>query len=128
MKVKDIITSPVATVTTDSDVGTARDLMTLRKIGALPVVEMDGDKAIVEGIISHHDLTGVYDDNINVVQIMTTKIFAVTPETSLKKAAEVMIDKKIHHLIVISEHNDEELVGIISSLDFVNLVAKELVS
>jgi len=124
MKVKDIITTPVATVTPDSDVATARDIMTFRKIGSLPVVKMDGEKAIVEGIVSTHDLNGVYDDTVKIAQVMTTKIYAVTPDTSLKRAAEVMIDKKIHHLIVLKE-GAEELVGIISALDFVYLVATD---
>jgi CBS domain-containing protein len=63
----------------------------------------------------------VYDDNVNIQQVMSTKIFAVTPESSIQYAAKIMIDKKIHHLVVMDKGN---LVGIVSSLDFVKLVEK----
>lgn len=121
MKVRDIINTPVTTITTDSDVATARDLMNMKKISVLPVVEVDVDTVEVEGIISQQDLNGVYDDNIQLSQIMTTKIYAVDPDLSVQRAAEIMLDKKIHHLIVME---DDDLIGIISSMDMVKIVAE----
>lgn len=121
MKVRDIIASPVATLTLDSDVGRARDLMTLKKISSIPIVNLDDDVIEVEGIVSFQDLVGVYDDSVKLVQVMSRNIFAVTPETTIQKAAEVMMEKRIHHLIVMEQ---DQLVGIISALDFVKLVAE----
>ena len=123
MIVRDIINSPVATLNLDADVASARDLMTLKKISCVPIVHLDGEDIEVEGIVSFHDLVGVYDDTVPVSQVMTTKIYAVTPETSLHKAAEVMMEKKIHHLIVM---DDNKLIGIISALDFVKLFAEKV--
>ncbi|NNF34895.1 MAG: CBS domain-containing protein [Saprospiraceae bacterium] len=120
MIVKEIINTPVATLNLDADVASARDLMTLKKISCVPIVHVHGDDVEIEGIVSFHDLVGVYDDTVPVSQVMTRKIYAVTPDTSIQKAAEVMIEKKIHHLVVM---DGEELVGIISALDFVNLIA-----
>ena len=121
MKVKDLIVSPVTTCTMNSDVAHVRDLMKLKKISAVPVVEVEGEKASVEGIISYHDLAGVYDDTVKVSQVMTRKIFAVDPDVSVQKAAQIMVEKRIHHLIAMKE---DELVGIISTLDFVKIVAE----
>ncbi len=121
MKVRDIIVTPVTTITTDSDVATARDLMNMKKISVLPVVDVDVDTIEVEGIISQQDLNGVYDDNIQLSQIMTTKIYAVDPDLPVQRAAEIMLDKKIHHLIVME---DDDLIGIISSMDMVRIVAE----
>ena len=121
MKVRDIIVTPVTTITTDSDVATARDLMNMKKISVLPVVDVDVDTVEVEGIVSQQDLNGVYDDNIQLSQIMTTKIFAVDPNLSVQRAAEIMLDKKIHHLIVME---NDDLIGIISSMDMVKIVAE----
>ena len=120
MKVNELLSFPVSTITLDSDVGQARDIMKLKKISALPVVSVEGEKVIVEGIVSVHDMAGVYDDNVPIKQVVSRKIFAVTPGTSIKKAAEVMLEKKVHHLIVL---DGEELVGIVSALDYVKLVA-----
>ena len=121
MKVRDIIATLVATLTLNSDVGRARDLMTLKKISSIPIVNVDDDVIEVEGIVSFQDLVGVYDDSVKLVQVMSRNIFAVTPETNLQKAAEIMMEKRIHHLIVMEQ---EQLVGIISALDFVKLVAE----
>jgi CBS domain-containing protein len=121
MKVRDIIATPVATLTLDSDVGRARDLMTLKKISSIPIVNLEDDVIEVEGIVSFQDLVGVYDDSVKLVQVMSRNIYAVTPETTLQKAAEVMMEKRIHHLIVMEQ---DQLVGIISALDFVKLVAE----
>ena len=121
MKVKELIRKPVTSCTADTDVGAARDLMKLKGISAVPVVEVDGDKINIEGIVSYHDLAGVYDDNVLIQQVMTTHIYAVTPDTLVQDAAKIMIDKKIHHLVAMSEG---ELVGIISSFDFVKMVAE----
>lgn len=121
MKINELIVTPVTTCTMESDVAHVRDLMTLKNISAIPVVKVDKDKPLVEGIITYHDLAGVYDDTVKVKQIMSRTIYAVDPEISVQKAAQIMIDKKIHHLIAMKE---DELVGILSTMDFVKIVAE----
>ena len=122
MKVNDIISIPVATLTLDADVGRARDLMHLKKINAIPIVEVKSGEINVKGIVSYHDVAGVYDDTVKLTQVMTKNIIAIKPETALSKAAALMIENNIHHLLVME---NAELMGIISSMDFVRLVAEE---
>ena len=71
MKVNDIISIPVATLTLDADVGRARDLMHLKKINAIPIVEVKNGEINVKGIVSYHDVAGVYDDTVKLTQVMT---------------------------------------------------------
>ena len=53
MKVKDLIKSPVTTCTTSADVGEVRDLMSVKRFSAMPVVELDEEKATLKGIVSY---------------------------------------------------------------------------
>lgn len=121
MQVKDIIVTPVTACDINSDIGQVRDLMNQKKISALPVVHIEKDSVKLRGIVSFQDLAGVYDDSINVQQVMTTDVVAVSPEATIQEAARTMIDRKIHHLVV-SDKGD--IKGIVSSLDFVKLVAE----
>ena len=121
MKINELIVTPVTTCTIESDVAHVRDLMTLKNISAIPVMKIEDDNASVEGIVTYQDLAGVYDDTIKVKQVMSRTLFAVDPEISVQKAAQIMIDKKIHHLIAMK---GDELVGILSTMDFVKIVAE----
>lgn len=121
MQVKDIIVTPVTSCSDKTDVAAARELMRFKKFSALPVVKLEEGKAKILGIISFADLAGVYDDNINVQQIMTTNVYSVHPEATIREAAQIMVEKGIHHLVV----KDEHIQGIISSFDFVKIVAQD---
>lgn len=120
MQVNDLITLPVTTCTTSMDIGGVRDLMNLKNFSALPVVESKEDQIVLKGIVTYQDLAGVYDDNINVQQVMSTEVTTVAPTASVQEAALSMISHRIHHLVVL---DDEKIVGIISSYDFLKLVA-----
>ena len=121
MKVKEIIVTPVTTCSDKTDVAAARELMRFKKFSALPVVRVDEGKVKILGILSYADLAGVYDDNINVQQIMSTDVKSINPEASIQEAAQLMVDEGIHHLVV----KDDHIQGIISSFDFVKYVAKQ---
>lgn len=120
MQVNDLITLPVTTCTTSMDIGGVRDLMNLKNFSALPVVESREDQFVLKGIVSYQDLAGVYDDNINVQQVMSTEVTTISPNASVQEAALSMISHRIHHLVVV---DNEKIVGIISSYDFLKLVA-----
>lgn len=120
MTVKDLIKPPVTTCTIKTGVAGARDLMTLKKISALPVVEVKGEDITLRGIVSFADLAGVYDDNINIQQVMTHDVTVIPLETTVQEAASIMFENRIHHLVVM---NGDKITGIVSSLDFVKLVA-----
>ena len=121
MTIQDLINPPVTTCTINTDIAGARDLMTLKKISALPVVETDGEQIKLRGIVSFFDLAGVYDDTINIQQVMTQDVQVIPLLTSVQEAASIMIEKRIHHLVVM---DGERIAGIVSSLDFVKIVAE----
>ena len=119
MKVKDLIRTPVTTCSTNTNVGQARDLMTIKKFSALPVVELEGEGVTLKGIVSFHDLVGIYDDGINIQQAMTATVKTIDSNASIREAADLMLDQRIHHLVVV---DDGQIKGIISSFDFLRLV------
>lgn len=53
-------------------------------------------------------------------EVMTRAVLAVPPEAGLAEAAKLMVERGIHRLIVAEDH---QLVGIISTMDFVRAVA-----
>ena len=48
-------------------------------------------------------------------RIMHTHLVTAAPDTSLKKAKEIIEEKKINHLLVVSKSGD--LIGIVSDRD-----------
>lgn len=121
LQVKDFMNTPVATTLPGSDVGTVRDLMHLKGYSAIPIVEVEGEAVKIRGIITDHDMIGVYDDTVSVQQVMSTRVFVILPEASVKSAAEMMLRKEVHHLVVMEEN---KILGMVSSLDFVKLASK----
>ena len=122
MTVKDLIVTPVTTCSITTNVGEARDLMTVKKFSALPVVEIEGEKVTLKGIVSYFDLSGVYDDRINIQQVMTSNAEVISINATVREAAQLMVRKKIHHLVAMEE---DEIAGIVSSFDFVKVVAQQ---
>ena len=121
IQVKDFMTKPVVTCILPTDVGTVRDLMNQKDCHAIPLVEVsDNDEINVRGIVTSDDLIGVYDDTVDIQQIMTKKIHVVSAQSNVQSAAKMMLRHQVHHLLVIEEG---KVVGILSSLDFVGLVA-----
>jgi CBS domain-containing protein len=55
-------------------------------------------------------------------EVMTRKVHAFPPETGAAQAARLMVERKIHRLLVIE---NETLAGIVSTMDFVRAVAEE---
>ena len=58
---------------------------------------------------------------VTVFDIMTKNPICISPESNLKKAAELMLKKKVGGLVVTKNNN---LVGIITEKDLVRIVAK----
>lgn len=118
--VKDFMKAPVITCVLDSNVGTVRDLMRQKSFSAVPIVEIKGERILIRGIVTNNDLMGAFDDTVPIEQIMTRGVYVVDPESTAKEAAKLMLHHKVHHLLVIQE---TRIVGMLSSLDFVRLVA-----
>lgn len=112
---------PVVSCALPTQVGNVRDLMHQKDCHAIPLVELDENQNIhIRGIVTSSDLAGVYDDAIDIRQIMTEKVHVVSPDSNAQSAAKMMLRHNTHHLVAMEEG---KIVGMISSLDFVRLVA-----
>ncbi|MFC7135219.1 MULTISPECIES: CBS domain-containing protein [Salinibaculum] len=61
-------------------------------------------------------------EDIFVARLMSSGVVSVTPDTLVEDAAERLLDKQIGSLVVVDE--DNHLEGILTSTDFVRIVAK----
>lgn len=107
------MTDQVAFVTPDTPVTEAAQLMQKHNIGVLPVCEGRNvvgiltDRDIVVRNVAHQQ-----DPSLTPVRnIMTTQVEAVSPDTTLNQAAEIMAEKQVRRLPVLEEN---QLVGIVS--------------
>ena len=60
-------------------------------------------------------------DKIAVSRVMSREPITVAPDTSVREAAKLMVDRKIGCLPVV---NGEKLVGIVTGIDLLRLVAR----
>ena len=109
----------------DATVYDALLLLAENNVGALLVLQ-DGE---LVGIVSERDyarkviLYGKASVKTPVSEIMTTKVFAVTPQNTIEEAMALMTEKHVRHLPVIEEDN---IVGVISIGDLVkSIIAKQ---
>jgi CBS domain-containing protein len=134
MKIKDIMVKEVATLDVNDELSLANDIMRLGRIRHLPVV----DGARLVGIISERDLfrsslaqalgygakaTRDLMKALHIKDIMVSQVITVSPESEVKAAVQLMVDKKIGCLPVVE---DDHLVGLVTETDILLQYCKEL--
>lgn len=123
IQVNDIMKSPVVTVVVDSDAKYVRELMERKEVNAIPVVELEAeDKITIRGIITNTDLRSGVADETPVELLMTKKVHVVSKNASVQAAAKMMLRHDVHHLVVME---DGRITGMLSSMDFVRVVAEK---
>lgn len=125
MRVADWMNKGLVVVTPDVPVKEAMRILQEKRIRHLPVVE----EGRLVGIITDRDLRSVapspatslsiYEinyllDKLTVKEVMTKKVFTVSPETELEEAARLILERRIGALPVVK---DGTLVGIITETD-----------
>lgn len=114
----------VWTVTPDTTVYDALQLMAQKNVGALIVTQ--GPEVV--GIFSERDyarkviLVGKSSRETSVEDIMTREVITVSPSDTLAKCMELMTEQRIRHLPVLS---DGHLDGVISIGDVVKEIITE---
>ena len=122
-QVRSFMKHPVFTCRLPEDVGNIRDLMHQKDCNAIPLVDVaDNGEVTIRGIVTSSDLVGVYDDTIDIQQVMTKKVHVVNPNSNAQSAAKMMIKHNTHHLVAME---DGKIVGMVSSKDFVDLIAEK---
>lgn len=122
IQVKNFMVNPVVTTTIDSKLSYVRELMERKEVSAIPVIEMQGKLISIRGIVTKTDWYGIRDEGIPAEKLMTKKVHVITKDASAQAAATMMLRHEVHHLVVMEEGN---IIGIISSMDFVRLVAEQ---
>ncbi len=127
-KVANIMTRDVHTVNVNNSLQEANDLFSKYHIRHIPVVS--GEKLI--GILSHTDILRIsfgntFGDNqdgtdeaifnmLSINQVMKHSPVTVSPDNTLKEAAEILAEKEFHALPVTKDGN---LAGIITTTDII---------
>jgi CBS domain-containing protein len=62
-------------------------------------------------------------EDVFVARLMSTDLHTVTPDTLVEDAAAVLLDNDVSSVLVVDD-DDGGLVGILTSTDFVDIVAK----
>ncbi len=117
MLVKDVMTSPVITISEAGNVQKAAQLMNRNDVGCVIVTSKEGKPV---GIITERDLiTRVLTKNtlpssVSVKKVMTSPLLTIDPDETLTEAARKMSRLNVRRLGVIYRGN---LVGLVSSKD-----------
>jgi acetoin utilization protein AcuB len=127
MFVRDRMSSPAVTITPDTPLQTALNLMHKHRFRRLPVVD---EKGRLVGLVSERDLlyaspppatllSGLGLNHLltelRVDEIMTRNVLTATPDTFVEDAARLMVENKVGGLPVVDE--DNQVVGVITETD-----------
>lgn len=129
--VRDLMTSEVYTLRPPSRLSAAWDLMDVKHVRHVPIIDDDGD---LVGLVTHRDLArcawGLAGglplsnqrqimDGIRVEEIMQVGVETTDPNAVLRDAAQIMLDNKFGCLPVVE---GQTLVGILTEADFVRFL------
>ncbi|NVN98353.1 MAG: CBS domain-containing protein [Geobacteraceae bacterium] len=147
LKVKDIMTTDVVTVTKETTIMELAKIFAARHLSSLPVLGSDGE---LIGIVTETDLIeqdknlhiptviSIFDWVIylesdkkfekelkkmtgqSVGEIFSTDVVTVNPESSVADVADILSRKKINALPVVE---GKKLVGIVSRIDLIRSMA-----
>ena len=142
-EVQQWMTPGVVTILSSTTIREALDLLRDERVSALPVI---GKKGEFCGIVTIADFLHAmvatdevldsqyphFDDCLwavdliqrrlgtdKVSSLMTEVVTTVRPDQTMREAAEIMLKEHLHHLAVCNSRG--ELVGILSSIDFVRM-------
>jgi len=150
LKVKDIMTKDLITVSPEMEIAHAAKLLLEKHINGVPVVDGEGKMVgilcqsdlitqqkrfpiptvftLLDGFIpltsmKHIEKEAQKISATTVAHAMTPNPFTVTPEMSIEEVATIMLDKNFHTLPVVDE---EKLVGIVGQEDILKTLMSGL--
>jgi CBS domain-containing protein len=142
LRLRDIMTRDVVSATPDMTIRDAMELLSERHVSGAPVV--DGGKVI--GIFSATDLLALLAElndttpsltfrrrkgrtapleDVTVDEVMTRKVHALPPDSSVDAAAALMGAKQIHRVLVM---RGDVMLGIVTTSDVAKAVAEHKIS
>ncbi len=121
--VRDIMTPTVVAMHRDKSVSEVEGLFVDQKISGAPLVDDDGNLTgfISKSDVNRFDFTGGDPYSTKASEIAHPKVITIDVSASIEDAARRMLDEEVHRLVVT---NGKKMVGVVSALDFVKLVAE----
>jgi len=130
MRVADLMTIDPVAVSVDASIEDAEELFRQHRITGLPVVGADGR---LVGVISLTDLLYLavpslqalirhHERGIRVGEVMSTPPVTIDSTATLREAARLMNDDRLHRLVAVNAAGQP--IGVISAMDFVALAAE----
>ncbi len=121
MTIADVMTKSVLSVDASMTINEAAKMMEDTKVGAVIVMENN----VTVGIVTDRDFAvkvaaHAYQITAPVKQIMSSPLFSINSDESVRTAAGLMHERGIRKLPVI---NDEKVIGMITATDIVGLLA-----
>jgi CBS domain-containing protein len=121
--VGDLMTADPVVADADAPAAEAERLMKTYRISGLPIV-WDGE---VVGVISQTDLVVARSsamisanwERMRVRHLMTSPAVTVRVGTPITRAAELMVSRHIHRLVVVDD--EDKPVGVLSALDLLTV-------
>ena len=110
--VKDVMTTPLETVSDDVTVQEATKRMREKEINAL-VVRTDPPSIVTSTDVLDAVAAGQNLSKLTVADVMTESVETVPPDLHLEEVAAMMVSLGIKHLPVV----DEDPIGMVSSTD-----------
>lgn len=111
MRITDVMTGDLPTVGSQDSIRDAAGHMTRRAVKALPVCE--GDRLV--GIVTDWDVTRAVASDEDpsqqaVSDYMSTDLVVAAPDATLTEAAQLMAERRVHHLLV---RDGEQFAGMV---------------
>ncbi len=100
--IRDFMCRGVVTCGVNANAGEVARIMIDNDVSALVVVD---ERLNACGIISKTDLIGFYGKDLSLISaedIMTSEILTVSPDTSVHDAVQLMLDRGIHQLVIVT--------------------------
>jgi len=121
MTIANVMTKSVISIDASMSVNESAKMMEDAKVGAIIVMEHNSPV----GIVTDRDFAvkvaaHAYPITSPVKQIMSSPLFSINSNETVRTAADLMHDRKIRKLPVI---DDDHVIGIITATDIVNLLA-----
>lgn len=128
MKVKDAMTrNPVCAVPT-TELNKVAKMMIDFDCGEIPVVQ-NFESMIPIGVITDRDIVvrtvgkGIDPMTVTAMEVMTTPVVTVSPETELNRAEAVMEDKQVRRIVVVDHVG--RCCGILATADIARFGTRE---
>ncbi len=129
-KVRDVMHPGVFTCSRSATLTEAARLMQSRGVRALVVMD---EQCGMVGIVSQSDLVNagfrrVGDPawrNLTVEEAMTRQVVTVSPDDPITRAAALMIEHRIHRLVVVDADDDCKPIGVLSMGDLLRDLMQE---